>query len=287
MSMKRTLCACLGSISFLFSAGLSYAQESESSIDPDIRGILKLNPRDVLAARSATMAAEEAKYVEIRNPELRTDTYQLFLRPDEAIKDVFIIMRSPTNILFTDATGTHWPIARFQSYDLDLIGAARPKTIFDNSVVLYGNLPHGSAFVSVYLKDLPDPITLRVIVGDEVYHDKVNVKIMQPGPKAELTQMNLDMVSQEGLATDPDLNHAIYGVDPYGSVEMQASITDVLAWDKDGDTIIRSRIPIFSPPLIRVTSGTNGYTAYRFTKTSRLYATDDAGKVVEIVLRDK
>lgn len=255
--------------------------------DPDVRAVFKMSPKDVMRMRGAANEHEKAVYTEIRNPKELSDEVELTLSPGEATQVVSILQRAPTTISFVDATGTPWPIKRVEAYDGELFGAKAVDNSFKNSVILHGVLPAGASYLTVFLLELPTPITVKVVVAQNAYHKSKTVKVMKIGPETELNPITLGAAQEIGLAADVDLNNILFGVTPFESRKIASDNAEVLVWEKGDHVLVRTSMVIFSPAHIRIKPGTNGYTAYRLPKTTRLYASNEAGKVVRISLKDK
>jgi len=183
-------------------------------------------------------------------------------------------------------SGTPWPVSTVKGYDGELFGVEAIENEFNNAVVLHGVLPAGVSFVSVFLKGLPGPITARIVVGVEKYNSNQTFKIMRIGPETEMNIDTISAASQIGLPSDVDLNNIMYAVTPTGARKIKVNQTDVQVWEKDGQILVRTSLAIFSPAHIRLKTGPNGYNAYRLPATTRIYASNEAGSVINIVLEN-
>ena len=265
----------------------SLAVSQQDQRDADIQAVFKMSPKDVLRLRDASGQHEDAQYRELNDPKILSDESELNLAPGEDVPFVYILQRAPTTISFVDATGTAWPIKKVKAYDGDLFGAEAVENSFNNSLVITGNLPAGTSYLTVFLRELATPITVKVKVSREKYHHSKTIKIMDVGPETQLNVMTLGAASQIGLEADPDLNNVIYGVKPFESTKLNTDNREFIAWQKGSEILIRTRMNIFSPAPIRFKVGHNGYAAYRLNKTSRIFATNSSGKVVRVKVESK
>ncbi len=248
----------------------------------DVRAVFKISPKDVLKMRRAGQEHEKAVYQEIRDIKEVSDQVELTLSPGEVTHNLNLLTRAPTTISFVDATGTPWPIETVKGYDGELFDVAEVKNSYRNSAILHGKLPSGVSYFTVFLTSLAEPITVRVNVSDSKYHKSRTLKIMKVGPSTELNLETAGMASQIGLPEDVDLNNVLFAVTPFEAKKLSTDNPAVLAWEKSGEILVRTNLKIFTPGHIRIKPGSNGYAAYRLPKTSRLYASNEAGKVVKI-----
>ncbi len=250
----------------------------------DEKSIFQMTPSDVLRLRSAAAQHEQAQYREISNPEIGSQLVEIALTPEEPIQTINLLQRAPTVLTFLDVASTPWPVAAVKAYDGELFGVEVVDNTFGNAVVLHGALPAGVSFISVFLKDLPNPVTIRVLVGVDKYHSGKAFKVMKIGPETDLTVPTIHAAQQIGLPTDVDLNNVLFAVTPTGAQKIKADQANLQVWEKDGDILVRTNLVIFSPAHIRLKTGTNGYNAYRLPRTTRIYASNEFGKVINIAL---
>jgi hypothetical protein len=279
--------------SILFLALVSVVQVSaaQTSGSEDIRpadeqAIFQMTPADVLRLRGAAANHEQAQYREIINPEITAQLVEITLDPEEKIHSIYLLQRAPTSLNFVDVSGTPWPVVTIKGYDGELFGVEAIENEFNNAIVLHGVLPAGMSFISVFLKGLPHPVTVRVVVGVDQYNSNQTFKIMRIGPETELNIDTISAASQIGLPSDVDLNNVMYAVTPTGAKKIKVNQPDVQVWEKDGDILVRTNLTIFSPAHLRLKTGPNGYNAYRLPNTTRIYASTDAGNVINIVLEN-
>lgn len=248
----------------------------------DVRAVFKISPKDVMRMRKAGQEHERAVYAEIRNIEEASDQVELTLSPGEQTHHLNLLTRAPTTLSFVDATGTPWPIETVKGYDGELFDVAKVENSYQNSAILHGKLPSGVSYFTVFLTSLAEPITVRVNVSDSKYHKSRVLKVMKIGPSTELNLETAGMASQIGMPEDVDLNNVLFAVTPFEAKKLSTDNPAVLAWEKSGEILVRTNLKIFTPGHIRIKPGTNGYAAYRLPKTSRLYASNEAGNVVKI-----
>jgi len=267
-------------------AQVSPAEEaaSKDARQADEKAIFKMTPADVLRLRGAAANHEQAQYREIINPDITAKLVEITLDPEEKIQSIYLLQRAPTSLTFVDVSGTPWPVVTIKGYDGELFGVEAVENEFNNAIVLHGVLPAGVSFVSVFLKGLASPVTARVVVGVNQYNSNKTFKIMRIGPETELNLETINAASQIGLPSDVDLNNVMYAVTPTGARKIKVNQPDVQVWEKDGDILVRTNLTVFSPAHLRLKTGPNGYNAYRLPNTTRIYASTDAGNVINIVL---
>ncbi len=274
----------LAIMAMLVTAGSSGSDSDDRPAD--VRAVFKVSPKDVMRMRKAGQEHERAIYREIREIQEESDQVELTLSPGEETHHLNLLARAPTTISFVDATGTPWPIETVRGYDGDLFDVAKVENSYRNSAILYGKLPSGVSYFTVFLASLAEPITVRVNVSDSKYHKSRVLKIMKVGPSTELNLETAGMASQIGLPEDVDLNNVLFAVTPFEAKKLSTDNPAVLAWEKGGQILVRTNLKIFTPGHIRIKPGSNGYVAYRLPKTSRLYASNDAGSVVKIAIEE-
>ena len=252
----------------------------------EVRSVFKISPKTVLEMRKAGQNHEAALYREIRNITEESDQVEIYLSPEEKTHHLNLLERAPTAISFVDATGAPWPIKTAKGYDGELFGVVKVENSFQNSAILNGKLARGSSYLTVFLEKLAEPIILKVNGSQSSYHKSRSFKIMKVGPLTEFNHKTAGIAEQIGLPADVDLNNVLFGVTPFGAKKLATNNSAVLAWEKGEHVLIRTNLDVFTPSHLRIKPGTNGYTAYRFSKTTLLYASNEAGKTVKIRIGD-
>lgn len=256
-----------------------------SSDNPTVRKIFRASPQDVLDMRGATEARRDAMYRELSEPlEPLDERVSLRLIPEEQSPTVYLHYLSPTVIQVFDGTGEPWPIEDIALVHPELVSGRVVENQFGNSLVLYNLRPQGSTHLTMFLAGQPLPINIVIRAVPDKYHRNMRISVQELGPQARLDMDTAVSVRSLGLPPDADLQSALAGVMPYGSEQLKASREDVMAWRKEGNIILRTRLHVFSPDIIRMEAGQNGYKAYRLVDTTRVNASNDSGAVVNIRL---
>lgn len=267
---------------------LAEGQDADET-DPgeDVRAVLKMSPKDVLRMRREVMVRQDAQYREIRSNEVLSDETVVTLSHNDPTPTIYLMQRAPTSLSFVDITGSPWPVQAFETYDGELLGAKQIENQFLNSVVLHGKLPAGATYVTVFLKGLAEPISAKVVVDNQKYHKKMVVRIEQVGPDTVATKDTISIAQSIGTQLDPDLNSVLFGVTPFEAHPLVTDSSNVLAWRKGDAILVRTNLSIIAPGHTELHAGSNGYVAYKLPDTTRITATNDAGKVVYITLKNE
>lgn len=256
-----------------------------SSDNKHVGQIFRASPKDVLDLRKAMEGRQDAMYAPLNtNITPRDEMVVLGLTPEESSPTVNLNYLSPSVVQIFDATGAPWPISDVAIAHKEFLGGRIVENDFGNSVILFNLRPQGQTFLTLFLKGLPVPVNVRVIGSDDSYHRNLRIKIQELGPNTQVDSLTVAAVQNMGLEADGDLQSALAGVTPYESDRLDASRTDVMAWSKGEDLLLRTKLNVFSPEVQRVEAGQNGFKAYRVKMASRVLASDEGGKVVTITL---
>jgi len=254
-----------------------------------------LTPEEVGDIRTQNQKIEEAKFQTIIDPIVESVIFDRHLEPNEQPVVAYGIENSPTAIQFIDATGEPWPIHKALGRDGAFFTLQPIENEYKNSVIASGNQPAGIAFATIYLRDEPEPITVKFVVNNEIFNPKVTVRIMRTGPNAKQTIETLSSLannkgSQERYMGDEALNSALSGITPLDAKRALIRVDGALdanvdAWLIGNDVLIRTRLTLFSPQYKQISLGTSGYKAYRMPYSPVIYGNSPEGKVVKLIIK--
>lgn len=256
----------------------AYAQHGE-----DAEELVKANPSDILRVRRRSDAVEQAIYTPLSKPEPTSDSSIVTFDPSDEPITVYIRRNAPTSIMFRDITGSPWPVHGAQGFEGSLFDAKKVENEFKNSVILHGKLPAGESFLAVYLEGEPQPVTVKVVVSQTIFHTAKFIDIHKVGPMARVTPASLSVADEPGMAADSDLQAASFGVPPSESRRLEVDYPNTKAWEKDGNIYLRTKLNVFLPSHNRLVIGPGGYYAYKFASLTRTFTgTTEQGTVVHI-----
>lgn len=279
--------ALVASAAILSCAVAAQPSEDVSSENRAVSEIFRATPRDVLDLREAMQRRQASMYQPIEEVvEPRDELVTLGLAPDEPSPTLYLNYLSPSVLQIFDATGEPWPILDVAIVHEELVDGHIVEGEYNNSVILFNKRPQGAAYITVFLKNSPLPLSVRVVASPEKYHRNLRVKVEDLGPNARLDADVTAAVRSMGLGPDEDLQSALAGVTPYDAASLKSSRPDVMAWRKNGEILLRTRLSVFAPEILRVETGQGGFRAYRLRDSTRVLASDTTGGVVQIQLTE-
>jgi intracellular multiplication protein IcmK len=263
------------------------ADSSFDNRDTDIRALMMASPKDVMRLRSATEDRDVAMFKELHEHTVISDETEINFSNNEQPPLLNILDGEPSTVSFVDATGEPWPIARIHGEKGQYISAEIVENEFNNSVSIAGVKAAGEGFLNVFLQGLPStPITIKCHISTGTYNNFKSVKINQIGPNTKINEINNVIAQDLGLEADVDLQAALYDVMPTEARIVETHNPNVKAWEKGDFLFVRTSLVIFLPQPLRVEGGKTGtgIRAYKLPKTTRLSATNSAGKTISITL---
>lgn len=210
----------------------------------DMDMLFPLSPREKLQIRERNLQDQEATYKPLRDVKPLRDLEQLSVNADR-IPEVMVTPDYPTSVVFTDITGSPWPI-NYVGQTGSLAQIEQPAGT-ENALVVFANNSAGRKSMSVFLKGMTLPVTLTIAGNSDEYHALKHVRINERGPNAPDQDLMIASASQSapnmnpmGRNDDEDtdkldrvLNKLAYKVTPDGFTKLKASDPSVDAWIED------------------------------------------------------
>jgi intracellular multiplication protein IcmK len=152
-----------------------------------------------------------------------------------------------TSIVFTDQTGSPWPI---QAYSIaDNLFTTTPSTAGGKDApkthifTISPKARFAQANVSFQLEGAPAPIVMVVMSDQKEVDYRLDVTMMARGPNAQTPR-----VESAPLAGQPmELVSALDGITPEGSIKLNSSSPEVQAWLHQNRLIVRTNLDLISP----------------------------------------
>ncbi|TBW57354.1 type IV secretion protein DotH [Marinobacter halodurans] len=223
-------------------------QSDLAELPEDLKPAFWLKPHEVVQTRERQLQEQNATYRPLRDVKAIQDISRI--RPSSSrIPVINVVPDYPSSVVFTDMTGKSWPIR----YLAQTASVATVKKVegSDNALVFYAKNHAGEKSVSVYLKNLSMPITLRVKATEDKYHALKRIQILERGPNSQALQLASNTggrprfqaqaeqgrspQEQEGPSLDAILNKLAYRVTPDGFKKIQVSDPETEAWIDEGD----------------------------------------------------
>ncbi|ARM86314.1 DotH/IcmK family type IV secretion protein [Marinobacter salarius] len=211
----------------------------------DMDMLFPLSPEEKLRIRRRQMQDQEATYQPLRDVKPLRDLVQLSVNADR-IPEVMVTPDYPTSVVFTDITGSPWPI-NYVAQTGSLAKVEQPSGTV-NALAVFANNSAGRKSMSVYLKGMTLPVTLTVTGSSEEYHALKHVRINERGPNAPEQEAFIAGRSQSASSVNPMgrsnsddeegeldmiLNKLAYKVTPDGFNKLKSSDPTVDAWIKE------------------------------------------------------
>jgi len=212
------------------------------TLPSDMDMLFPLSPEEKLQIRERQLRDQEATYQPLRDVEPLRDLVQLSVNADR-IPEVMVTPDYPTSVVFTDITGSPWPI-NYIGQTGSLAQVEQPGGT-ENALVVFANNSAGRKSMSVFLKGMTLPVTLTIAGSSDKYHALKHVRINERGPNAPDQDILMSAGSQgansfnpmgsrgdeeEDSKLDMVLNKLAYKVTPDGFAKLKASDPSVDAW---------------------------------------------------------
>ncbi len=183
-----------------------------------------------------------------------------------------------TSLVFTDSTGSPWPLVSYTLGDPSLFNIQwdqKSNTLFVQSLKTYS---HGN--LAVTLHDNPTPVMISMVSGQKEVDFRLDFQIAGRGPEATAPIMT---ESSSDAKINPILINVLDGIPPKGSVKLGVSGNQGDAW-LSGDTLyFRSKLVVLSPAWIGTISSPDGTHVYHMKHTPSILASKD-GQTIDIRL---
>ena len=179
-------------------------------------------------------------------------------------------------LVFTDSSGAPWPIAAYDLGDpraFNIQWDKKSHILMVQAVSMYkrGNL-------AVLLQGLNTPVMLDLQPGQPAVDYRVDFRIPQLGPNAQITTATLP-----GKA-HPLLLEVLNGIAPPNSKKLSIDDFDGDIWYVHGKMYVRTRMTMVSPGWRASMSSADGMHAYEIVKTPVILASFH-GKVRKLIVK--
>jgi intracellular multiplication protein IcmK len=238
----------------------------------------------------AAQQAQEQAVQAIASPVSRR--VSVTFSPGQATSIIDTVRGYPTAISFFDATGEPWPIGwNTNSNAANVNGGTNCNSSQSasgndgspsvNAVGFYvcvpvkgsntieitpmSQVPRGGLVVS--LQNAPKPLSFLMMPGRDRYDADMSIAVAGRGPSAKVM---VDTRPGAPITGAPYLNAMLAGVAPADAVPLAVSGVspdEILAWRLGGETYIRTRYTLMSPPWDASESGEGGTTIYAIPST--------------------
>ena len=210
-------------------------------------------------------------------PKPATRAVTLDLSPGAKSQTIKLFEGNGAVLVFTDVTGEPWPVAGTNNFAGNLFESKIPIE-GGATVTVSAKTTFGSGNMAVFLKDLPTPVVINLVVGDKELEFDQRVDMSVPrGPNAKdpiveaQNEPSFDSALQEvllGLPPGPGAKEVTVTHNGFGSSETKI-------WLFEGRMYIRSTMAIMSPGYRGIRHSHDGMTAYVMEPTPVIVATQN------------
>lgn len=290
-------------------------QRLESVLSASPQSILNMRKRiqDSAAAKRAPVQGDydEAISQDILDLE---DIFDITLEPGDLAPKIFISKFQSTAVSFVDAFGNPWPIRKVSNFmgglididravdeaskagqqisvnpdDVDGAGTGAESSgisLHDPQAGSFAMtaLTHGVVGnITIYLVGLQNPITIIVNGKPSMFHRTATLRVAAAGPQTDQSLLFQDTSVRLGMAQEPDLNNALYGISPTASEAMVLEGDKGRAWIKGEYLYVQTTLAVFSPRVLATSHGNGKYRAYKLPKATRFTGTNESGRTVSV-----
>lgn len=283
-----------------------------SLVEKRLDTVLSASPQEILKLRKKIQNSAAAKRAPVQGDYDQgvsqdildlEDIFDITLEPGDLAPRIFISRFQSTAISFVDAFGNPWPIRKVSNFMNGLI--AIDRAVEDDGVVAVGEdasdadgislhdpqagsfamtaLVHGvTGNITVYLVGLQNPITIIVNGKPSMFHRNATLRVASAGPQTDPASLYQETGIRLGMAQEPDLNNALYGISPSASETMVLEGDNGRAWVKGDFLYLQTTLAVFSPRVLATSHGNGKYRAYKLPKTTRFSGTNESGKTVSV-----
>lgn len=294
--------------------GQGVAQDAaapQSLVERRLDNVLSASPREILKLRKKIQDSAAAKRAPIQGDYDESvsqdildleDIFDITLEPGDLAPRIFIARYQSTAVSFVDAFGNPWPIRKVSNFMGGLI--AIDRAVEDEALIASDDdrgaggislhdpqagsfamtaLAHGvTGNITVYLVGLQNPITIIVNGKPSMFHRNATLRVASAGPQTNQSDLYQETSVRLGMAQEPDLNNALYGISPSASETMVLEGDSGRAWIKGDFLYLQTTLAVFSPRVLATSHGNGKYRAYKLPKTTRFSGTNESGRTVSV-----
>jgi intracellular multiplication protein IcmK len=218
-----------------------------------------LTPQQIHEFKNA--AAEEQKASAMppgeAPPESSSTIIPVSLKPGGIEPVVRIGQGMISSLVFTDASGSVWPVTSYLVGDPASFNVQWDKQ--SGVLMVQGQKLYSETNIGVMLQGLSVPVMLTLLVGQKNYDylDYIRVQAYMSG--------DISGQQQQPVPQAPDyLMDILSGVPPQGAAPVQTTSSDIQVWAYNGDYLMLTQGTLLSPAWTSTASSTppNVYHAY-------------------------
>lgn len=177
--------------------------------------------------------------------------------PGEVSPTVRLANGTPSNVVFTDATGAPWPIEFVTPGDTSVVDALVPVA-GSATLQLRPKQPHMYGAVSVNLVGNPMPVTLILASAQDEVDTRIDIRLARRGPNAQAP-----IIDRAGFTSvDPSMLQVLDGVPPGDAQAIKTSHADLRAWNYKGKLYVRTTLAVVSPAYSDTAASVDGTRVY-------------------------
>lgn len=177
--------------------------------------------------------------------------------PGEISPTVRLASGTPSNVVFTDATGAPWPIEFVTPGDTSVVDALVPVA-GSATLQLRPKQPHMYGAVSVNLVGNPMPVTLILASAQDEVDTRIDIRLARRGPNAQAP-----IIDRAGFTTvDPTMLQVLDGVPPGDAQAIKTNHGDLRAWSYKGKLYVRTTLAVVSPAYSDTAASVDGTRVY-------------------------
>ncbi len=243
--------------------------QQDQAFQSVVQQAVPLTPDQILQLKylySQTQRASEAPPAPPPVPTSTTETVNL--APGAVPPVVRLSQGFITSLVFVDATGAPWPIAAYDLGNPSAFNIQWDKT--NNILMIQAKDGYTYANMAVKLQDLPTPVMVTLIPGQQVVDYRVDMRIRQEGPHAKAVPTGSGLPGQ----ADPVLLGILDGVPPSGAIALKIQGGQAQAWQSGNKLLIRTRATLISPGWIATMSSADGTNAYLLQQAPTVLVSD-------------
>lgn len=267
-------------------------QKSEEELEIEIRedafnaakmGMFPLKPREIRRFLEIYDETQQAAKVPVHphpTPEVSFTT--ISLDPGQPPLDVKLAAGHVTTLNLLDVTGQPWPIKDISwAGDFEVIDSGEGENVLritPLSEFAFGN-------ISIRLVELKTPIILGLKAGRETVQYRLDVRIPEYGP---LAQMPLLEGGLSAIAGDSQTTMILDGVPPGSAQKLQVTGVDgrTTAYKLDGNTYVRTPLTLLSPGWKSSVKSADGMNVYTMGSAPVLLLSEN-GRMVRAYISEK
>jgi len=230
---------------------------------------LPLSPDQIKEVNRGIDSAEKAKSAK-PGPAAKpvVSSISLSLAPGNEPHVVRLGSNATTSLVFTDATGSPWPVVAAVSGDKDAFAVLDVSKAIknNNAVTLSASRGYATSNLTIFLEGAPAPLVLGLVSGQKQVDYRLDVSIQGRSPLSQQPVMDRGFSDE----ISPVLLRVIDGNPPTEAKQLKVDQGAVQAWFIGGKLFVRTKLLLTSPAALKVASAADGTKAYELPRTEVL-----------------